>query len=164
MQKVLTIQEQIKQLSLLYLALISGQFLMAILLFFLLEENVSQVSDGTAGGSLLPIIIAFFCLMSIGMSFFIYNQRKEIGRQLKGTLEEKLEHYRASFITRAALLEGSNLVALLFYFFIERNYFYLVLFALGMGAFALIRPTVDRIIEDYQLSTSEQSELQDSLK
>ena len=83
---------------------------------------------------------------------------------MKGTLEEKLEHYRASFITRAALLEGSNLVALLFYFFIERNYFYLVLFALGMGAFALIRPTVDRIIEDYQLSTSEQSELQDSLK
>jgi len=76
MQKVLTIQEQIKQLGLLYLALISGQFLMAILLFFFLEENVSQVSDGAAGGSLLPIIIAFFCLMSIGMSFFIYNQKK----------------------------------------------------------------------------------------
>lgn len=164
MQKVLSIQEQIKQLGLLYFALIAGQLGVAIFLFFLIEDNLSETSNGAVGGSLLPIIITLFCLMSLGMSFYIYNQRKESGRQLKGLLDEKLAHYRQSFIIRASLIEGSNFIALIFYFFIERNYLYLVLFAIGIGAFLLIRPTVDRIVEDYQLSANEQNELRNSLK
>ncbi len=163
MQKALSIQEQIKQLGLLYFALIAGQLVAAPLLFLLIEDNSSQSSDGAIGGNWLPLAVSIFCLMSIGMSFFIYNQRKESGRQLNSALEEKLEHYRTSFITRAGLIEGSNLVALIFYFFIERNYIYLVLFVVGIASFILIRPSVDKIIEDYQLSTSEQSELQNAL-
>jgi hypothetical protein len=162
MQKALNVYEQIKQLGLLYFALIAGQLGVAPLLFLFVEDT-SQSSTGVVGGSWLPVAVTFFCLMSVGMSFFIYNQRKESGRKLKGALEEKLEHYRTSFITRAGLLEGSNLVALIFYFFVERNYIYLVLFAVGMVAFSLIRPSLDRIIEDYQFSASEQNELRNSL-
>jgi hypothetical protein len=164
MQKVLSTQDQIKQLDFLYLALIAGQLGMAILLLLFLEDNTVQTSNGVSGNGFLPLLIAFSSVMSIGMSFFIYNKRKEIGRQLKGTLEEKLAHYRTSFFVRASMIEGANLAVLLIYFFIERNYFYLLLFAVGISSFLLIRPTVDRIVEDYQLSASEQSELRNSLK
>jgi len=163
MLKESNIQAQFNQLGLLYFASIVGQLGIFILLFFFTEDNTSQVTDGAMGDNTLPLIIALFCLMSIGMSFFMYNKRKESGRQLEGSLDEKIGHYRQSFIIRAAMIEGPNLAVLIFYFFIERNYFYLLLFAIGMSAFLLIRPTIDRIVEDYQLSVDEQRELRTTL-
>lgn len=163
MQQELSIGEQVKQIGILYIALIAGQLLMATVLFFFVEEQTSELSDGAAAGSSMFMIIASFCVMTVGMSFFIYNKRKESGRQLEG-LNEKLGHYRQSFMIRAGLIEGANLAALLVYFFVERNFLYLLLFAIGIAAFLLIRPTNDRIIEDYQLSLDEQSELRNSLK
>jgi len=132
-------------------------------LFFFTNENTYQETDGATIDSTLSLMIALFCMMSIGMSFFMYAKRKENGRQLEGTLDEKFAHYQQCFIIRAAMLEGPNLAVLMFYFFFERNYFYLLLFAIGMNAFMLIRPTIDRIVEDYQLSTDEQRELRTTL-
>ena len=162
MHNELSVQEHIKQLGILYFALIAGQLLVAVLLFMFAEDRSAQEADGAVGDSTISLVVAFFCLMSIGMSFFLYNKRKEIGRKLTGTTSDKLTHYRSSFLVRAAMIEGANLVALIFYFFIERNMVFLVLFALGIAAFLIIRPTVDRIVEDYQLSASEQSELRNS--
>lgn len=159
----MNIQEQIKQLGLLYFALITGQLGMFAVLFLVIENNPSETSDGAVGGDSMSLIIALFCIMSIGMSFFIYNKRKESGRQLTDGLSEKVAHFRASFMVRAAVIEGVNFLTLIVYFFIDRNYIYLILFAVGISAFFLIRPTVDRIIEDYQLSANEQSELRNSL-
>ena len=165
MQKELSVQEQIKQMGILYLALIAGQLGMFAVLFFVAGNIISEPEsgDGAIGGSSLALIFALFCMMAIGMSFFIYNKRKESGRQLTGDLVEKLTHYRASFMVRAALIEGANLLALIVYFFIESNYVLLLLFAIGIAAFLLIRPTIDRIVEDYQLSSSEQSELRNAV-
>ena len=164
MQKELGSQEQLKQLGILYLGLISGQLLIFILLFFFAKENFVPAIDGAEGDSSMAIIIAFCCLMAIGTSFFIFNKRKELGRQLEGSLSEKLTHYRLSFLTRAAMIEGANLLALFSYFFMESNYVFLALFVIGISAFFYIRPTADRIAEDYQLSSTEQSELRNALK
>ena len=163
MQNESSIQTQIKQLGLLYFVVIAGQFAVFLILFLFAEDNTSKTYDGAVGDNTLPLIIALFCMTSIGMSFFMYNKRKESGRQLQVPLVEKFTHYRLSFITQAAMIEGPNLTMLIFYFFIERNYFYLLLFAIGMSAFLLIRPTADRLVEDYQLSANEQSELRTNL-
>ena len=165
MQKELSIHEHVKQLGILYFALIAGQLGMFAALFFVadsLQSNPESV-DGAIGGSSIALIFSLFCLMAIGIAFFIFNKRKENGRQLTGSLVEKLTHYRASFMVRAALIEGANLLALIVYFFIESNYVLLLLFAIGIAAFLFIRPTVDRIVEDYQLSSSEQSELRNAV-
>lgn len=164
MQKPMSIQEQVKQNEVLYFALLAGQLGIAIVLFLFIENPAAQSANGASGSNFEALIIALFCASAIGMSFFLYNKRKESGRQLKGSLEEKLVHYRQSFIMRAAMIEGVNLVALIFYFFVEKNYVYLLLFALGIGAFLLIRPTVDRMAEDYQLSANEQNELRSLVK
>jgi len=164
MQKELSIQEQVKQLGILYLALIAGQIGMFIVLFFVIENNPTETTDGALGGGFMPLIISLFSVMSIAMAFLIYNKRKENGRQLEGGLHDKLAHFRTSFMVRAAVIEGVNFLALIVYFFIDDNYLYLVIFAIGISAFFLIRPTIDRLIEDYQLSANEQSELRNSLK
>jgi hypothetical protein len=161
----MSIRKQISQINILYLALLSGQLMIFLLLFLFMGDNAAeQIAEEVSGSNSLTLIIPFFCVATIGGAFLLYNKRKEEARQLSGSIEDKLVHYRVSFLIRAAMIEGANLVALLFYFFIERNIVYLVLFALGIGAFVLIRPTVDRFAEDYQLSASEQSELRSSLK
>lgn len=164
MQKQSSHQEQIKQMEILYLGLITGQLLIFLLLFFFVGDAPAEQADGgVIGGSTMVIAIAIFCLTSIGAGFMLYNKRKEEGRRLQGSVGDKLVHYRTGFLLCGALIEGANLVALIIHFFIEKNMIYLVLFAIGIGAFLLIRPTTDRIIEDYQLSATEQSELRNSL-
>lgn len=164
MQKKLSCQEQIKQMGILYLGLITGQLLIFLLLFLFVDGvPAEQVGSGVIEGNTMVIAIAIFCLTSIGAGFFLFNKRKEEGRRLPGEVGDKLMHYRTGFLIRGALIEGANLVALVVHFFIEKNMIYLVLFAIGIGAFLLIRPTTDRIIEDYQLSANEQSELRSSL-
>lgn len=161
----MNIREQISQIGILYLALLSGQLMIFLLLFLFMQDNAAeQIAEEAYGSNSLTLIIPFFCVATIGGAFLLYNKRKEAGRRLSGSIEDKLMQYRVSFLIRAAMIEGANLVALLFYFFIERNIVYLFLFALGIGAFVLIRPTADRFAEDYQLSASEQSELRSSLK
>ena len=164
MQKDLSNNEQVKQIGILYYALLVGQLAMAVLLFLFVESKSSESVDGATGGSSMSLIIVFICVSMIGMAFFIYNKRKESGRQLTGNLKDKLVHYKASFMVRASLIEGANLIALIAYFFIENNYVFLVLFAIGIGGFIMIRPTVDQVAVDYRLSANEQSELRNSLK
>jgi len=166
MQKDLSVVEQFKQIGILYYSLLAGQLSIAVLLFFFVEakSDTGQATEGAVGGSSMSLIVAFICVVAISTAFFVYNKRKEIGRRLSGDITDKLAHYRASFMVRAAMIEGANLTALMFYFFVEKNIVFLVLFAIGIGAFIMIRPTVDQIAEDYQLSASEQSQLRDSLK
>ncbi len=163
MAQILSIKEQIKQINILYFALFSGQILLAVVMIFLINtaSTVETEAVNTVDSS-MTMIAAMISVTAIGLAFFLYNKRKVEGAGLKANLETKLAHYRASFILRAALIEGANLVAILFYF-IEGNLFYLILFVIGIAAFLFIRPSVRQISEDYQLSGTEQSELQNAL-
>ena len=64
---------------------------------------------------------------------------------------------------RAALLEDPNLAMILLYFFVSSSMIFLVLLAIGLGLFLMIKPTADRISQDYQLSGSEQNELRNAM-
>jgi hypothetical protein len=55
---------------------------------------------------------------------------------------------------RSAFLEGVNLVCIIFYL-LESNYFFLLLFFLGFGAFLLVRPSADNFKEQYRLTEEE---------
>lgn len=163
MPQILSVKEQIQQINILYIALFAGQMILALVIIFLMNQS-STVESETAStvDSSWTLIAAMISVSAIGLAFFLYNKRKEEGTALSGGLASKLAHYRVSFTLRAALIESANMVAILFYF-MEGNIFYLILFAVGIAAFLLIRPSVPKIIEDYQLSASEQSEFQNAL-
>jgi len=159
-------KEHIQQMNILYLGLIGGQIMMLVALWFGIGMNIGAEDTGSsrAVGETDPIVFIFAAIFfaSTSMSFFLYNKKKVEGAALKGSLMEKLNHYRSSFILRAALLEGPNLMMLVAYFFIEPHILLLTLFAIGLMCFIFIQPTVRRISDDYQLSISEQSELRNS--
>lgn len=157
-------QEHLKSMNILYLALLGGQLMMFVMLYFAFETPEEAGNDvSVAGGfDIITIAMIFFFVSAAGMSFFLYNKRKQEGQNLKSSLMEKLTHYRSSFILRLALLEGANLTMLLIYFFVSKNMIFLILFGLGIALFLMARPTVDRIVQDYQLSGSEQRELSPS--
>lgn len=158
-------QEFLKSLNILHLALLGGQVMIFVVLYFALDTSSESENSSMVVGGIDEIAIAFmtFFVLAVGASFFLFNKRKEEGKNLKGTLMDKLSHYRSSFVLRAALLEGANLSMLLIYFFVSKNIVLLILFAIGAALFLMIRPTASRIIEDYQLSHGEQSQLRPSL-
>lgn len=162
-----TPKKQLQEMNILYLGLISGQIMMAVILWFFVGKQGGGESTTELGrtiGETNPIIfmIALVFVAAVSASFFLYNKRKEEGRKLEEALTDKLTHYRSSFILRMALLEGPNLMALVLYFFIESHVLLMALFIIGLALFLMISPTVKRISEDYQLSVSEQSELRNS--
>lgn len=159
-------QDLLKQMDILYLSMLGGQLILPALLFFMAGLTVVEIEESavSAFGGIDPILI-FACLIffaSVSASFYIFNKRKVEGAHLTGSLAQKLEHYRISFVIRAALLEGPNLVMILLYFFAKESIILILLFGFGMILFALIRPTTERIVQDYGLSGVEQSELRAS--
>ncbi len=156
-------KEHLQQLNILFIALITGQAMIAFILFnFVLPVDGE---DSMVMPSFDPIIIVgvMIFIFAVMASFFLYNKRKIEGGKLEGKLMEKLSHYRTSFIMRAALLEGANLVMIMFFFFVNRSMLFMIFFAIGFALFVAIRPSLDRIIQDYQLSGSEQNELRNSI-
>jgi hypothetical protein len=159
-------KEHLQQMNILYMALLGGQLIIVTLLYFLQEGPVNEDESAmlTSGG--IDPIVLIGCMLfiaSVSASFFMYNKKKVEGAQLSGTLMEKLDHYRVSFIMRAALLEGPNLTMIVLYFFVNQHIIFMAMLAIGLTLFSIIRPTVDRIAQDYDLSGSEQNELRNSM-
>ena len=155
-------KEHLQQMNILFFALLAGQLMIvAFMYFFVGKQPLDNGAEMSVASGIDPILIVG-CLIfvaAVSASFFMYNKKKVEGAQLSGTLMEKLGHYRTSFVMRAALLEGPNLVMIMLYFFVSSNMIFMVLLAIGIALFLMIRPTADRIAEDYQLSGSEQNEL-----
>ncbi len=157
-------QEHLQQMNILHIALLAGQVMMVLFLFFAMGRlpNAEEAPDamtslGGIDSKVLVVCLVFAVL--VFASFLIFNKRKAEGIRLKGTLMEKLNHYRQSFVLRAALIEMPTLIVVVFYFFIEDHIVLIPLFIIGIAVFFMIRPTADRISQDYQLSGSEQSSL-----
>ena len=136
-------KDLLKQTTIIYLSLISGQLLVCMVIVFL------NMGNETVTGSIFNYIAPVISLGTISAAFFFKGIHQNKAKQLTDETE-KLEHFRASNIMRWALVEGGTLTMVIF-FFLENNYLYLGLFALGMVAFSMLRPTVESLREDYGL-------------
>ncbi len=137
------VKDLMKRLNIIYLALVSGQLLMCGVIVFL---NMGQE---TVTGSIFNYIAPIISLTTISVAFFLKGKHQEKARQLTDETQ-KLEHFRSSNIMRWALIEGGTITMIIF-FFLEHNYIYLFLFALGMAAFTLLKPSEESLRENYRL-------------
>ena len=143
-----------KQLNIIYLALITGQLAFASVVYFLsMDEEASGDDLGV-----LKFIVPILSLVTIGVSYFIYNKLIQKGQAIEG-LGEKLAHYRTTNIIRWALVEGGNLFAIVI-FLISGETYLLMFFALGFVVFLMYRPSKDGFISNYNLSGSERLEVE----
>ncbi|MDB4539084.1 hypothetical protein OAU10_03290 [Saprospiraceae bacterium] len=134
-----------------YYALVAGQVLIALIVSFLtieIEKSFSWEMENP-----LHLIAPILMLSASSISSFLFTKKMEEARNVKG-FYKKLKHYRAAIIMRSAFLEGVNLVCIIFYL-LESNYFFLLLFFLGFGAFLLVRPSADNFKEQYRLTEEE---------
>lgn len=155
-----TIPEQFRANQIIWLALLAGQILMAMVFVFLISQtegglNFGKIGDPVSMFLMIAIVLSVSCT---ALSFFMYNKRKEEIPSLKN-LDEKIMHFRSTFILRASLLNGATMVCLIF-MFMEENLLYLILALILMSILTRVRPTVDQFKNDYPLTSSERNQLQ----
>jgi len=157
MQDIKTI---FKGINILYLALALGQILISIVLFYMSLEN-SPTLD-MSFGDIKQLLVLLLVPAAIMISHYLYNNKITEGKQLNG-VDDKLAHYRASNILRWAILEGVNLINIIF-FFLSNNYFFLILFVFGFAFFLLGKPSEEGFIEDYKLNSDERQAFKKSIQ
>lgn len=138
----------------LYYALVAGQVLIALVISYLMMD--SEITFSWDMNEPFYLIAPILILTCISMSSFLFSKKMEEAKNIKG-LFSKLEHYRSAIIIRSAFLEGANLACIMFYF-LEQNYFFLLLFFIGFGAFLLVRPSEEIFRKIYRLTEEERME------
>ncbi len=151
---------EFKGIYILYYALLAGQVLIALIMSFLIidAEKIFSWEMSNPFHLIAPILM----LSCISMSSLLFTKRMEEAKSIK-SLYKKLEHYRSSIILRSALLEGANLICIIFYF-LEFNYLFLLLFFIGLAALLLIRPSEEMFKEKYRLTEEERMEFRKMVK
>jgi len=135
----------------LYYSLLAGQVLIALVISYLIIDTEKNFTWDMSNP--FHLVAPILMLSAVSMSSLLFTNKMEEAKNIKG-LYGKLEHYRSSIILRSALLEGANLVCVIF-FFLEQNYFFLLLFFLGFCVFLLVRPSEDSFREKYRLTEEE---------
>lgn len=148
-------QQDLKSLGLIHLAMLAGQIMICFVINFVANEN-----SGT--NEMLRYIGPIISIATITMSFVLYNKSKAEGQSLEN-LEKKAAHFRSAYIVRMALLEGGNLMLVIFMFLdFGSKWIYLIFFAVGIGVFTLIRPTLEVFAEDYRLDSAEKRKMEET--
>lgn len=146
-----TIREYFSQLNIIHIALLMGQILFLLIIYFINHEvEMSDGDDLEASFKLIAPLLAvggFIASLTISKSRLKNSQRK-------GSLKEKLEDYRAITIIKLALIEGPSLFAIISYF-ITADMFFFYLALILVLVFVFIRPTKKSFIKDLLLNPSE---------
>ncbi|MEM1319066.1 MAG: hypothetical protein AAGG75_02355 [Bacteroidota bacterium] len=142
-----------KSLQVLFLALLGGQLTMCIAFCIITGLRAGFSTEG-----IFWALGAIISISTIIIGVLLYNQRITKGVMLTG-LSDKLAHYRGTVITRLALVEGGNIVLMVFMFLDNGSTIYLIFFAFGVGVFIYFRPTAEAFIQDYKLKAKEEEEL-----
>lgn len=146
--------QYIKALQVLFFALFAGAVSLLVLVYFIQpEEAETMPADG------LAMYISIVVLTLIAGAFYLGRSRIGAAREVPD-LKEKIMAYRAALIHRWAMIEGAVLMAGVF-FFLSRNMQLLIAAGLGLMVLLLFFPTRERAIRELEISSSEQSLLDD---
>lgn len=148
-------------ISIVYYALLIGQVLICFILFFLTTSESNPTLD-MSFGDIKQLLVLLLVPAAIMISHYLYSKKIREGKKLSG-YGEKIMHFRESSVLRWALLEGVNLINLIF-FFLSQNYFFLLTFGFGFLFFLFARPSEDGFIEDYKLDYEEKQAFKEDLK
>ncbi|MCB0535298.1 MAG: hypothetical protein H6574_10845 [Lewinellaceae bacterium] len=146
--------QYLRSLQIVFGALVAGQVI-TLTIFYVLPQASGTALPGEGLAIRIPIVI----LLLLPAAFFLGRNRIEAARNLP-TLKEKMMAYRTALVLRWALLEGSGLLAAVF-FFLSRNTLLLAVAGVIILVFMLFVPSRERTISDLDLSTTEQAALDD---
>lgn len=142
-----------KQAQILYFALLVGQVLIGIILFFQMQNGPYRAEVEKPFDLLIPALV----ILGIGISQFL--QRKQLASApVSAPLAEKLAHFRRWLVMKCGVAEAGNLLALALTFMFGNTTSFMW-FGVGVALFFFLRPTPDGFAVDYQLSQEERDKL-----
>lgn len=147
-----------KQISTIYLALLSGQMLFAAVVIIMVQGNNLDTSI-TVEGLPMQIIVPVMLLAGVGIAYFLNNQRMtHAANMLKATLPQKLNHYRISVLLRSSIIEAVNLFSIIAALILN-NLSYLVYFGVGILVYLYYRPSNQKFIDAYRLDAADAAQI-----
>lgn len=136
------VSEEIRQLSILQMAMISGVILMAFILLML--SNKSEIKWTMALNTIEFASIVLVLTLSIMVNLFYKKRRREIAQMEN---EQKIGSYRQLIIVMFAMLEGGALVSAVVFYIYGNGYMLLV--AVMVIVFMMnYKTTEDRFVVD----------------
>lgn len=145
-----------RALRILFFALLAGQILVAIVVYFTQEtppENSSFAQESWLQGA------AGFAILMMGLSMFLRKKKVESARN-QATIKQKLAEYRLANVQGWALVEGPSLVCTIL-FMLSGNPEFLYLTAALVCFFATQGPSRDKLVRELDLNGAEQAMLDD---
>ncbi len=142
----------LKQATVLYFALLAGQILVLIVLYFAIPRSYTMQGDWLV---LLPLLIA---LPIIGWA--LSRQRMSTARNA-ADLAAKANTWRMACIMRWAMTEGATLMGLVLFFFSNGHIALLAVAGVNIIYFTFLRPSRDKFVRDLDLTTTEVLNLDD---
>ncbi len=133
----------LKQTNIIYLALLAGQVLLAVVIYLLLIDPEKGVQDGRLYQWLVPLVIVGVVVAARAFDNWYLNQAKPSQDQ-----QYKERHYVGRVIMRLAIVEGGNLLALMVAI-ITNNPLYILFCGMGLGVFYFFRPKASEFEEQY---------------
>jgi F0F1-type ATP synthase membrane subunit c/vacuolar-type H+-ATPase subunit K len=149
-----------RTINILFLALVAGQVVFALVLFFLnqTQEKVAFIITPEIHQTLIWVALAL-AVAGIAIGWLVFNAKLK-SLQSMSNLTEKLKGYQSAMIVRFAFMEGPSLVALVF-FYITGDYIFPGVSAFIIIAFLFNRPSKSQIIRHLQLHDDERLLLED---
>lgn len=143
----------VRNINIIHMALIAGQAIFAFVMFTQSQQTTIKLDKHD--GFILTIPV--FAIGSFFISSFLF--KKLIAKTINvNDLNGKLANYQIAAIVRIALLESASLFAIVIYN-LTGNFLFLLIAILLMIYGVIIRPTVETIADDLQLSYDEKMQL-----
>lgn len=149
----------VRALQIVYVALLAGQLLFAIIAFVLVKTGFFAGMIALAVEKILQTIYVVAAINAIWIAFYLFKKKIEQARQIL-SLNEKFTVYRSACITKYALLEGANLLSLIF-FLVTANYIFFIFAVVLIFVFMTLNPIRQRIKFDLQLEDADIDKLND---
>ena len=146
-----TVENFFTTINILFFALLGGQTVYFFIGLFLIQSGNMKGLPGL--NTIFMFITPVVVLTSILTSKFIYS-KQVASFDRTSSLENKVISYRTNNILKLALLEGANIFNISI-MIITANYFFAAFFIIIIALFFLNRPTKEKFIMDYEISSDE---------
>ena len=147
-----------KAFNILFIALMTGQILFAIIIFILTAFTNGKIILQQEA-QLFTYIVAALMFICIAINWSLFKKRIELIRE-EPELSKQLNDYRALYIMRFALAEVPTLFSIIIVF-ITGNQLIWLFVVIGILSGILLRPSKERLIKELQLGSDDTDKLND---
>ena len=145
-----------KAFNILFVMLIMGQVLFAVIIY-LLNKSANGETMPKQEAQLFTGIVAAVMFICIAFNWSVFKKRIELIKQ-EPKLSAQLDAYRALYITRLALAEAPTLFAIIIAFVTRSQLIWLVV-AIGILSGISLKPSKERLIKELQLGSDDADKL-----